>query len=256
MPHDGEYWYSIRTVDAQGGTHPDGPLEPQLKVTVDTVAPRLEVTAFRGDAGEVVARWHAVDPNLKPSSFKLEYQNSATSAWESVATEQPPEAMRHTLSGEATWWPKGNLDSIIVRAQVTDLSGNPAASQAAVKLGAPPPLAQSAAAGPPAAEAPRAPANDVPLARNGGLRATARLGRVDRSQRIATPYRRLQTRTCAAMAERLATRPGRSGRSSATARTNSQPGARAAVRLDVGFLLRCRLLRAAANGQRTLIRTP
>lgn len=164
-PHDGEYWYSIRTVDAQGGTHPDGPLEPQLKVTVDTVAPRLEVTAFRGDAGEVVARWHAVDPNLKPSSFKLEYQNSATSAWEPVATEQPPEAMRHTLSGEATWWPKGNLDSIIVRAQVTDLSGNPAASQAAVKLGAPPPLVQRA--GPPAAEAPRAPASDSARAERG-----------------------------------------------------------------------------------------
>jgi hypothetical protein len=134
-PHDGEYWYSIRTVDKQGVARPEGPLEPQLKVTVDTVAPRLDLSAFRGDAGEIVARWQAVDPHLKPDTFKLEYQTNSTGPWERVAVAQPPEAMRHTLSGEATWWPKGGIDAVQVRAEVTDLSGNPAVSQATVKLG-------------------------------------------------------------------------------------------------------------------------
>lgn len=135
-PHDGEYWYSIRTVDQQGITRPEGPLEPQLKVTVDTVSPLLDLSAFRGDAGEIVARWQAVDPHLKPGSFKLEYQINSAGPWERVAVEQPPDAMRHTLSGEATWWPKNAGDSIQVRAEVSDSSGNPAVSQAAVKLGA------------------------------------------------------------------------------------------------------------------------
>ena len=134
-PHDGEYWYSIRTVDQQGITRPEGPLEPQLKVTVDTVSPRLDLSAFRGDAGEIVARWQAVDPHLKPGSFKLEYQINSAGPWERVAVEQPPDAMRHTLSGEATWWPKNAGDSIQVRAEVSDSSGNPAVSQAVVKAG-------------------------------------------------------------------------------------------------------------------------
>ena len=144
-PHDGEYWYSIRTVDAQGITRPDGPLEPQLKVTVDTVAPRLDVTVARGPAGEIVARWQAVDPNLKQGSFKLEYQSTSTGPWEPVAVESPANAMRHTLSGEATWWPTGGSGTILVRAEVSDQAGNPAVTQAVVKPSGAPPAAVTAA---------------------------------------------------------------------------------------------------------------
>lgn len=133
-PHDGEYWYSIRTVDAQGVVRPQGPPTPQLKVTVDTVAPRLDLSVARGPAGEIVARWQAVDPNLKPGSFKLEYQGTSTGPWERVAVESPPSAMRHTLAGEATWWPKTAAGPILVRAEITDASGNPAVTQAVVKV--------------------------------------------------------------------------------------------------------------------------
>lgn len=134
--HDGEYWYAIRTVDAQGVARPEGQLQPQLKVVVDTVAPRLELTARRGAAGEIVARWQAVDPHLKPASFKLEYQTAPDAPWESVAVESPPSAMRHTSSGEATWWPRGGGDSLRVRAEVSDSAGNPAMNQAVIQLGA------------------------------------------------------------------------------------------------------------------------
>jgi hypothetical protein len=138
-PHDGEYWYSLRTVDAQGVARPEAPLQPQLKVVVDTVAPRLELTATRGAAGEIVARWQAVDPHLKPASFKLEYQPGPAALWERVAVESPPSAMRHTSSGEATWWPKSGADTVTVRAEVTDAAGNPAINQALVKIGDIPP---------------------------------------------------------------------------------------------------------------------
>ena len=136
-PRDGDYWFSIRTVDAQGVIRPEGRVDPQLKVTVDTIAPRLELTAVRGAAGEIVARWQAVDPNLKMGSFKLEYQANSSELWERVAVESPPAAMRHTFSGETTWWPRASSGRLLVRAEVTDQSGNPAVSQAVVKPGPP-----------------------------------------------------------------------------------------------------------------------
>ncbi|REK17281.1 MAG: hypothetical protein DWQ37_06665 [Planctomycetota bacterium] len=132
-PHDGEYWYSIRTVDKTGVARPEGPLVAQLKVTVDTVAPRLDLSVTRGPAGEIVARWQAVDPNLKPDSFKLEYQTTSSGPWERVAVEAPPSAMRHSTTGEATWWPSAAEGPILVRAEVLDTGGNPAVSQAVAK---------------------------------------------------------------------------------------------------------------------------
>lgn len=155
-PHDGEYWYSIRTLDAQGAARPEGPLAAQLKVTVDTVAPRLDLSVARGPAGEVVARWQAVDPHLKPETFKLEYQAGSAGPWQHVAVESPPAAMRHTASGEATWWPSASDGQILVRAEILDAGGNPAVSQALARPGdvgtgtptpAQPPAAQTAQSG-------------------------------------------------------------------------------------------------------------
>jgi hypothetical protein len=136
-PRDGDYCYSIRTVDAQGTVRPEGRLEPQLKVTVDTIAPRLELTAVRGAAGEIVARWRAVDPHLKAGSFKLEYQANSSELWEKVAVEPPPAAMRHTFTGETTWWPRTANGPLLVRAEISDDAGNPAVAQAVVKPGPP-----------------------------------------------------------------------------------------------------------------------
>jgi hypothetical protein len=133
-PHDGEYWFAIRTLDRQGVTRPEK-LEAQLKVLVDTVAPRLDLTAARGAAGEIVARWQAVDPNLRAPSFKLEYQASAGGPWERVAVDSAPSAMRYTLSGQATWWPPKGSGSLTVRAEIVDAAGNPASSQALVRIG-------------------------------------------------------------------------------------------------------------------------
>jgi hypothetical protein len=132
-PHDGEYWFNIRTLDAQGVTRPSGPIQPMLIVTVDTVAPRLDLSVVRGPAGEIVARWQAVDPNLNLNSFKLEYQVSSAGPWEKVAVDSPPSAMQHTHSGEATWWPTGATGPVLVRAEISDASGNPAVTQAVAK---------------------------------------------------------------------------------------------------------------------------
>jgi len=128
-PHDGEYWFSIRTVDRLGKLRPEAALEPELKVLVDTVAPRLDLSASRGPAGEIVAHWQAADPDLKPESLKIEYQTSTGGAWEVLATAQPGGAARHTAVNDATWWPKPSGSAVTVRAQVFDRAGNPAVKQ-------------------------------------------------------------------------------------------------------------------------------
>lgn len=166
-PHDGEYWYAIRTVDARGAVKPEGQLAAQLKVWVDTVAPRLDIIASRGEAGEIVVRWQAVDPHLKPSSFKLEYQSSPGAPWERVAVDSRPNAMRHTTSGEATWWPKAGSGNVTVRAEITDQAGNPALNQAVVKVD------------PQAADPPRSPGSDKANAAPQGNTATNMSGAPD-----------------------------------------------------------------------------
>lgn len=124
-PHDGEYWFCTRTVDRQGTTRPDGAQKPELKVVVDTMPPRLDLTATRGPAGEITARWQVVDPNLKPESLTLEYQPGPNEPWQKLAIDPPPATARYTMTGETTWWPKAAEGPITVRAQVTDRAENP-----------------------------------------------------------------------------------------------------------------------------------
>lgn len=125
-PHDGDYWFCTRTVDRQGATRPEGPQKPELKVVVDTLPPRLDLSATRAPSGEITARWQIVDPNLKPESLTLEYQSGANQPWQRVAMDVPPPSSRYTLSGEATWLPSAAEGVITVRAQVTDRAENPA----------------------------------------------------------------------------------------------------------------------------------
>ncbi len=133
-PHDGEYWFSIRTLDRQGHAHPEGPYESQLQVIVDTITPRLDLSAARGADGEIVASWHVLDTGLKADSFKLEYQAAPGAEWLPLAIDAPLQrSSKYTLIGEATWWPPASAGPLILRASVADEAGNTAVSQAQVK---------------------------------------------------------------------------------------------------------------------------
>jgi hypothetical protein len=132
-PHDGEYWFSLRTLDKQGKSRPDGPLQPELRVVVDTVPPRLDLAAVRGAGGEVIARWQIVDPNLKAESLKIEVQSGPDEPWQGVAIDTRVNRSRYTLVGQTTCWPKPGKGPITVRAQVSDRAGNLASSQTVAK---------------------------------------------------------------------------------------------------------------------------
>ena len=128
---DGEYWFLIRTVDRQGRISPDVSGPPEMRVIVDTVPPRLDLSAVRGDAGEIRATWQAFDPLLNADSLKIEYQTAA-GQWRPVAMDRPKSGGdRSNTSGTLTWWPTDAPESnVAVRAEISDRAGNVTVSQA------------------------------------------------------------------------------------------------------------------------------
>lgn len=131
---DGEYWFQIRTLDRANRLRPEQSNTPGLRVVVDTVAPELQIDAQRGTAGQIVARWRLRDPNLKTDGLTIQYRTSATGPWQSVAiSPQNSRVEGDTQTGEVTWWPQPGSGDIQVRAEGTDLAGNPAVSHAQVK---------------------------------------------------------------------------------------------------------------------------
>ncbi len=93
---DGEYWFASRTLDASQCASSQGPLQPELRVVVDTVPPQIEFTARPTGSGEVVTSWQAVDQNLLATSLKVEYQDGVGKPWKLVALQQPADDVLRT----------------------------------------------------------------------------------------------------------------------------------------------------------------
>jgi hypothetical protein len=130
-PGDGEYWFQIRTVDRSGKVTPPVGGKPELRVIVDTVQPRLDLSASRGENGEIKANWFAADPALNPDTLKIDYLTS-TNVWRPVAVDKSrPGTDRSTSRGTVTWWPadapSGDLK---IRAEISDRAGNAITAQA------------------------------------------------------------------------------------------------------------------------------
>lgn len=133
-PHDGEYWFCIRSTDQQGNSMPAGPYTPGLKVIVDTLGPRLDVTAERLPAGELSAQWQAVDPALQPDTLKLAYRTDGGAEWQELAASQARITEgRSTLTGDGVWWPQNAPGPITLKVEVSDKAGNPTVTQVQIR---------------------------------------------------------------------------------------------------------------------------
>lgn len=126
---DGEYWFALRTLDAQGRANPAGPmLQPGLRIMVDTREPELQFDATVGRAGEVTCTWRVSDPTLAPRSLKIEYQEVVDGPWKEMAVQRDvPQPAPNLLVGKTTWFPETTSRVIHVRAEVADRAGNKAA---------------------------------------------------------------------------------------------------------------------------------
>jgi hypothetical protein len=77
-PQDGEYWFSIATVDQTGKATPaDVSREPPcLIVVVDTQSPKIELSLLPGAGSGAVVRCEVKDANPEPTKLKVEYQTN------------------------------------------------------------------------------------------------------------------------------------------------------------------------------------
>ncbi|MDZ4784354.1 MAG: hypothetical protein SGJ19_29255 [Planctomycetia bacterium] len=132
---DGEYGFMVRTYDRTGRLRPERPPAPELIVVVDTAAPVIELTAERGPAGEVTARWRVEDSQLDLESFKLVYQGiEDRDGWQEIST--PPlqgDTSGSIYNGEAVLPVVAMRTAMNLRAEVRDKAGNPAVMQVLVQ---------------------------------------------------------------------------------------------------------------------------
>ena len=132
--HDGEFWFSLRTIDRTARVAPTGPHRPGLRVIVDTLQPVLDLQAAPVATGAVEVRWRALDANLKLDSLKIEVRSGANASWQPLAIGHPPVNVRGARSGQATWWPQGETGRVTIRAEVIDRAGNRSVTQSEVHL--------------------------------------------------------------------------------------------------------------------------
>lgn len=116
-PSDGEYWFSVRTLSANGQLTPgDAQMEPGLKVIVDTGAPNLYLALRQTRPGWVQLTWNAVDENLDPTKLRLHYRQGNTKKWQPLSIV--PQA-----DGQTQWsLPEGG--NVAVKGTVEDYATN------------------------------------------------------------------------------------------------------------------------------------
>ena len=73
-PADGVYWFTVLTVDPAGRPAPaDAPLEPQLRVRVDTAAPRVDLKAAPLEDGTISVSWSVTDDAADPATLAVTF---------------------------------------------------------------------------------------------------------------------------------------------------------------------------------------
>ena len=110
-------------------------IRPKLIVIVDTVPPKVQLTAVRGEAGQITAAFHIEEIYPKLDSLTIEYRLASTSAWQTVPVG--PKDVRSNNAqhrGEVTWYPQNASGTMEIRLRVNDMAGNPAESHAHLDL--------------------------------------------------------------------------------------------------------------------------
>jgi hypothetical protein len=116
---DGEYWFTVLTLDDRGRHYPDNreQLKPRIKVVVDTVPPDLALEAGDRTGSQATVRWRVRDSHLDLSTLALETQVDDETRWHPVAIQSPS-----PIGGET--WDPGTSKPITVRVSAADKAGN------------------------------------------------------------------------------------------------------------------------------------
>ena len=125
---DGEYWFSMKTLDRDRRLLPEGDPQPELKIIVDTVKPTLDFQVEADAAGRVVCRWTAKDKNLRPESLQIFYQNAlqanSSNSWKRVPVNLNGRQRAGVYSDQIAWWPETAERQLRVAVEIKDIAGN------------------------------------------------------------------------------------------------------------------------------------
>lgn len=114
---DGEFWFATRTIDATGAAHPDGPVEPQLKVFVDTTKPTVVLNAEADPSGRIDAALEIDDASGVKAS-QLRFATDNVRQWQDVDLQQ-------LLSdGKLAFTPPDEWAQLSLQFVATDTAGN------------------------------------------------------------------------------------------------------------------------------------
>ncbi len=134
---DGEYWFAVRTLDNRGRTSPAGPLQPELRVIVDTTIPRIgELRARPTETGAIDIQCRAADANLDPASLRIEAQMNAASEWQPVSVQSASSWDKGAGNSDllrASWQPPAGVRPLAIRATISDRAGNSTVYQTPVE---------------------------------------------------------------------------------------------------------------------------
>ncbi len=124
-PHDGEFWFMVRTKYPGNLLLPNEAPSPMSRAMIDTVPPTLDLLAERGDGGAIHVRWNATDANLDPPTLKIGDQaEGADTTWRQVALDEPPAGTKGNYRGEIDVVPQDAAGQITLRAVIRDLAAN------------------------------------------------------------------------------------------------------------------------------------
>ncbi|QDU09177.1 hypothetical protein [Gimesia aquarii] len=124
---DGEYWFSVRTLDSNNQLHPSGRVfEPGLRVVIDTTPPQLDLDLRQVSPGKVQLVWNATDKYLDPTKLVLEYAQNGSQNWQRVIVAP------HS-KGQTTWSiSQGGV--VAVRGSIKDRAANVGTSQKQIRV--------------------------------------------------------------------------------------------------------------------------
>lgn len=122
---DGEYWFSIRTLDMNGKATSRKKHAPQMKVIVDQTQPQFELTADAATPGQVHANWRILDANCVPASVRIEYKTGAKGPWQALSIHGGSTVKADgTIVGEVDWSLPRTAEDIFIRAEARDKADN------------------------------------------------------------------------------------------------------------------------------------
>ena len=122
---DGEFWFSIRTIDSNGTPTSRKKHAPQMKVIVDQTPPKFELTANLAKPGQVHADWRILDANCIPASVRFEYKTGSKGPWQALSihggsTVKPD----GTIVGQVDWSIPQSAQDVFIRAEARDKADN------------------------------------------------------------------------------------------------------------------------------------